>query len=128
MIKIESKKSHNIITKDGNKLGSRKKYQVNKFEFENKITPGITLYFNSIEELELYKNDKIWCIGCPVKEDEEKGVFIISYEYKGFFLDPTLNIKQALYLMDMYHSENNNKKYILLKSENENLFIPNIEF
>lgn len=124
MIKIVSKKLRNAITKDGNKLGSRKKYQVNKFEFEHKINPNIVLYINSMEELEIHKNDKVWYTGCVVDE----GVFIITYVYNGLVSEEKMTVKQAVNLLNNWYAENGDKKFILLKSEDENLFIPKIDF
>ena len=125
MIKIVSNKLRNVITKDGNKLSVRKTYQVNKFEFENKITPGIILYIKSIEEIELYKNDKIWYVGCVVDER----VFLITYVFNGFVSEEKMTVKQAINLLNNWcDDEHGYKKFILLKSIGENLFIPKIDF
>ena len=124
MFKIISKKRRNVITKDGNKLGVRKIYQVNKFEFEHKLNPGVILYIKTIEELMLYKDDVVWYIGCVSNE----GVYFITFSFNLFVHDSPLSLKQAIYLLNNYHEEYNHKKYILLKSTDETLYIPKIDF
>lgn len=124
MFKLISKKRRNIITKDGNKLGVRKLYQVNKFEFDNKLNPGVILYIKSIEELMLYKDDVVWYIGCVSNE----GVYFVTFSFNGFIHDSPLSIKQAINLLNNYHEEEKHKKYILLKTNDESLFIPKIDF
>lgn len=124
MIKIISKKRRNIIKKDGNKLGVRKMYQINKFEFTHKIKPGIILYTKSIEDLELHKNDNVWYIGGVIDE----GVYIITLSFNGFVHKPAMTIKQAISLLNKHHEEESNKKYILLKANDDSLFIPKIDF
>lgn len=124
MFKLISKKRCNVITKDGNKLGVRKLHQVNKFEFEHKLNPGVILYIKSIEELMLYKDDVVWYIGCVSNE----GVYFITFSFNGFVHDSPVSIKQAINLLNNYHKEEKHKKYILLKTNDESLFIPKIDF
>ncbi len=125
MIKIESKKLRNVIHKDGNKLSVRKTYQINKFEITHCIKPGITLYIKSMEELELYKNEETWCMGCVI----DGGAYLIASDFSENN-DPNFqtSIKQALHNMNRYFTLANHKKYILLRVVNENITIPNCKF
>ena len=124
MFKIISKKRRNVITKDGNKLGVRKIHQVNKFEFTHKIKPGIILYTKSIEDLALHKDDVVWYIGGVINN----GVYIITLSFNGFVHESPMTIKQAISLLNKHYEEEKHKKYILLKANDETLYIPKIDF
>lgn len=123
MIKIESKKTgkNTYYRKDGNKMGGRKTSQINKFEFTHCIKSGITLYIKSMEELELYKNEETWCIGCVFDE----GAYLIASDIDSDF---QTSIIQALHNMNRYFTLSKHKKYILLRVVNENIIIPNCKF
>lgn len=124
MIKMISKKEGFIIQKDSNKLGFRKLYPIYRFLHFN-IDPGITLYIKSIEDLEIYKNEKIWCIGTIKDED----VCITPDEFTEDF-EPILNISvdKAIDTINNYYRLYKHSKFILLKSINKTITIPKIDF
>lgn len=125
MIKIQSKKLRNVLHKDSNKLSVRKRYQINKFESHHRLNIGINLYFKSIEDLELYKDEEVWCVGCV----ENGGVYIISNKFtEDFEPIPNMTIKECISMINSYYSLYKHKKFILIKSVDELITIPEIQF
>ena len=124
MIKMVSKKEGFIIQKDSNNLGFRKLYPIYYFLHFN-INPGIILYTKSIKEIDKYKNEEIWCVGCI----EDEGVCIISDKFtKDFEPIPNMTIDEAIGIINNYYRLYKHSKFILLKSVNETITIPEIQF
>lgn len=125
MIKIESKKHINIISKDGNRLGSKKRVQINKFELKHRLNIDVNLYFKSIEDLEEYKDENIWCVGCIYNV----GIFIISDKFtEDFEPIPVMTVNEAIATINLYHNDYKLTDFVLIKSVGEFITIPKIDF